>query len=316
MYCSKCGKQLNDDANFCYNCGYPLKSSIPEVREATATENNADFMSSQISASNENQQRQETETGETKPTGANTETGKFLKVERKSSQFLSNKRVSVLLDDSEISALDEQSSLKIGISAGLHILEFKIADVSCARLSFEVLETATTVSFFFALKSGPKVKILGSNVKYNNLSNESNAKETEPSDEFDESKRVYTKYGGFPRICSVISAIVLCIGVFLPFARLSFLGIVAEYSFADLTEDAGIILALGILCLVFAILKKYIPALIIDAVNALFYFYDTSSYWSDTSGLVVKGIGFYFLTLGLIAFLIFSIIGIINKKSD
>ena len=60
MYCSKCGKQLNDDANFCYNCGYPLKSSIPEVREATATENNADFMSSQISASNENQQRQET----------------------------------------------------------------------------------------------------------------------------------------------------------------------------------------------------------------------------------------------------------------
>ena len=33
MFCSKCGKQLPNDAKFCFNCGAPI--NIPEPEEKT-----------------------------------------------------------------------------------------------------------------------------------------------------------------------------------------------------------------------------------------------------------------------------------------
>ncbi len=124
------------------------------------------------------------------------------------------------------------------------------------------------------------------------------------------------------KIFVIVGEILCALGLFLPYIRVSFWGMEAEKSFKDLSSDYIILLIIAAIGVLFACCNKFQGSVLFGIVYAVVYFVDTNNYWEEIDGnqyvsaLAIKGAGYYCIILGMIVLILFSIVALLNIRTD
>ena len=115
-------------------------------------------------------------------------------------------------------------------------------------------------------------------------------------------------------LITLISAVVIVVSVFLPFASASAFGISISASLID-GGDGWILLVLAVITGVLAYLKKHVPALVLAVISlalVLFEMVHSSSVISEYGSL---GVGAWLLLLASVAMLVGTVLTFLNEKN-
>ncbi len=107
----------------------------------------------------------------------------------------------------------------------------------------------------------------------------------------------------------------------LPYFSVSALGVTVSKSMMD-GNDGIYVLIITVAALVFSVLGKFAPVIILGLGSFGLFFLENNSVTTNlgkevdaiTRALIQKGLGYYFLLIGSIALIIFAVLGLIEKK--
>lgn len=113
----------------------------------------------------------------------------------------------------------------------------------------------------------------------------------------------------------VVSAVMI-LSTFLPFASVLGYDFSLLFTKGSQTGDGIIVVALGVVCIVLALLNKRVPLLVAGAASFSFAIYEVLQ-MGQFGGLVSKEIGYWLFLLSTIVLLVLSVLNFIpSKKSE
>ena len=118
------------------------------------------------------------------------------------------------------------------------------------------------------------------------------------------------------KIGVLVASVVMILSTFLPFVSVLGYDISLLFTDGSQTGDGIIVVALGVVCIVFALLNKRVPLLVAGVASFAFAIYEVSQ-MGQFGGLVSKEIGYWLLLLSAIVLLILSILDFLpSQKSE
>jgi len=118
-------------------------------------------------------------------------------------------------------------------------------------------------------------------------------------------------------VFAVVSALVFIIAIFLPYVSVSLLGARAEKSLLD-GGDGIFFLAVGVVMLLFSLIKREIPSLIFGIIATGLVFFESyyTFHLSDYKykNLLSKEMGYYLLLFSALAFVVACLYGLLTSK--
>ena len=119
----------------------------------------------------------------------------------------------------------------------------------------------------------------------------------------------------------IIACAVIGISVILPYFSVSGLGLTVSKKLTDST-DGIIILVIAAVALILSLLGKYLPVVFLGGACLVFFFIENNKVTTNLGkeidalarSMVQNDMGYYFLLIGSVALIIFSVLGLGTKK--